>query len=136
MSLLLYVVFYALLAYVIVDIARTPREDVRTLTKAIWIVLALLLYPIGGVLWFVFGRPRSSALGRRRGMASRRDHPAFGGRFDIVESQRVAGPSLFRGHARTDRPTGPVGPDDDPEFLRELSERLRRENPDGPAPLL
>ncbi|WP_307873767.1 MULTISPECIES: PLD nuclease N-terminal domain-containing protein [unclassified Frankia] len=132
-TLLLYIVFYALLAYVIVDVARTPREDVRTLTKTIWIVLALLLYPIGGVLWFFFGRPRSSAVRRRRGMAARRDHPAYGGRFDIVESQRVAGPSLFRGRSRTGPPAGPVGPDDDPEFLRELTERLRRENPDGPA---
>jgi hypothetical protein len=131
-SLLLYAVFYAVLAYVIVDIARTPRERVRTLSKTIWIVLALLLYPIGGVLWFLFGRPRSSA--RRRGLAARRDHPAYGGRFDIVEPPRAAGPSLFRGRARTERPAGPVGPDDDPDFLRELSERLRRENPDGPTP--
>ena len=131
MSLLLYTVFYAVLAYVIVDVARTPREEIRVLTKPIWIVVALLLYPIGGVLWFVFGRPRSAA--RRR--AARREHPAYGGRFEVVEPRRLTGPRPLRPWSRGGQAAGPLGPDDDPEFLRELTERIRRENPDGPTAL-
>jgi hypothetical protein len=136
-GLLLYVVFYAVLVWVIVDIARTPRADVRVLSKPIWIVLTLLLYPIGGVLWFLFGRPRSSAVGRRRGLAARSDHPAYGGRrIDLPSARSGAGPGLFRPRGGTGQPAGPRGPEDDPEFLRDLAERLRRENPEGPAPLL
>lgn len=132
MSLLLYIVFYAVLAYVIVDVARTPREEIRVLTKPIWILVTLLLSPIGGgVLWFIFGRPRSAA--RRR--AARREHPAYGGRFEVIEPGRLAGPRPLRPWSRGDRFARPLGPDDDPEFLRELTERIRRENPDGPPAL-
>lgn len=32
------------------------------------------------------------------------------------------------------RPTGPLGPDDDPEFLRDLNRRSRRKDQGGSAP--
>jgi Phospholipase_D-nuclease N-terminal len=131
MGLLFYIVFYAVGIWVIVDIARTPRERIRMLTKPIWIAVALLLYPIGAVLWLLFGRPRASL--RRRGTAARREHPAYGGRFDVIGPQRPASPSPLRANVRADEPTVPRGPDDDPEFLNELAERLRRQNPDDPA---
>jgi hypothetical protein len=131
-GLLLYLVFYALLAYAIVDIARTPRREIRVLSKPIWIVIALLLPPLGGALWFIFGRPRS-AVRRRRGTAARRDHPAYGGRFEPVAADdfTASGPPRLR--RRAEEPGLPLGPDDDPEFLLELAERLRRQHPDGPA---
>ena len=139
MVLLLYVVVFAAMAYVIVDIARTPREDIRALSKPLWILIVLLfgllLGPLGCVLWFIFGRPRSKI--GRSGRAARREHPAYGGsgRWDALSSSRSAGLGRPRGRTRgAQRPDRPRGPDDDPEFLFELSERLRRQDPDGPAP--
>jgi hypothetical protein len=135
-TLLLYVVVYAIMAYTVLDIARTPRKDIRMLSKVIWIVLVLLFFLLGSVMWFLFGRPRSVL---RRGLGgfrleqqqqdARRQHPAYGGRFDALAT-RSEGIAAFFGAHDNDRPRGP---DDDPEFLRELSERLRRENPEGPS---
>lgn len=68
MVLLLYVVVCAAMAYVIVDIARTPRDNIRVLSKPVWIMIillfGLLLGPIGCVLWFIFGRPPGTCRNR------------------------------------------------------------------------
>ncbi len=49
----------ALYIWFIVDVARTPRTDVRTLPKFVWLILVLVLPLLGGVLWLIAGRPRS-----------------------------------------------------------------------------
>jgi len=134
MVFLLYLVIYSAMAYVILDIVRTPRSDVRMLPKLIWILFVVLLGPIGCALWLILGRPRS-AIGRGGARSSRRQHPAYGGtsRWNTVASPR-SGAGLTRGgprsRAQSDRPRGP---DDDPEFLRELTERISRQDPDDPA---
>ena len=99
-------VLLALAFYIwfIVDVIRTPRVSVRTLPKFVWLLLVVLIPLIGGVLWFIAGRPR-------------RERPRFMGR----------------------RRRGPVAPDDDPNFLRELdaaawSERMRRRRNGGADP--
>ncbi|WP_081438350.1 hypothetical protein [Pseudofrankia asymbiotica] len=139
MVLLLYVVVCAAMAYVILDIARAPRSGIRVLSKPVWIALVLLFGllfgPISCVLWFIFGRPRS-AIGRG-GARARREHPAYGGsgRWDAIPSHRSDGLGRARGRVHwLEQPDRPRGPDDDPEFLLELSERLRRQDPDGPSP--
>ena len=72
--------------YSIVDCALAERERVRGVPKAAWVAIVVVFAIIGGVLWFMIGRPR-------RGDRVRR---------------------------------GPVAPDDDPEFLKNL-ERDRRQ---------
>jgi hypothetical protein len=129
--ILIYLAFYAVTAYTVVDIARAPRDLVRTRLKVLWIILVLLFGLLGTALWFLVGRPGSPAR-RRRIRLERRDHPAYGGQRDGIPSSRVDAPSSLFGRHRA--ATRPLGPDDDPEFLQELSERLRRGNPDGPTP--
>ncbi len=102
-GVLLVLAFYI---WFIVDVLRTPRTTVRNLPKLVWFLIVLLIPILGGVLWFITGRPRS-------------DRPRFGGR----------------------RRRGPVAPDDDPNFLRQLDqeawkEKMRRRRDGGadPAP--
>ena len=103
----------ALQVYVLVDIARTPSDDVRTLPKPIWILVWLV--PLAGpIAWLALGRPQVG--------------PASGG--------GSSGPGSLGGPRK---PRGPSAPDDDPEFLRSLDERswsermerLRRERAEG-----
>lgn len=72
--------------YAAVDCIQTEESRQRNLPKLAWVVLILLFPPIGGIVWFVAGRPRGPYAGRQ-------------------------GP---RG------PSAPRGPDDDPDFLRNL----------------
>ena len=70
--------------------ASADRNSVRVLPKYVWVLLCLLITPIGGLLYLLFGRP-------------------------------IGGPG------RRQRPK-PAAPDDDPQFLRDLSERLRTDD--------
>jgi hypothetical protein len=78
-------VLLALYISFIIDVLRTPRLSARTLPKAVWLLLVILLPILGGVLWFLFGRPRpapGSRFGRRRGPAAPDDDPKFLKRID------------------------------------------------------
>lgn len=83
-----------------VECLQTDSTAVRTLPKAAWVVIICLAWFLGAVAWFVFGRPRATA--------------------------QVAGTTAARGPAR---PTRPMGPDDDPEFLARVRDELRRRQP-------
>ena len=57
-----FIIFAALVAvavtiYTLIDCARTDRHQVRSLPKAAWLVVILLLPLIGAGLWYVLGRP-------------------------------------------------------------------------------
>lgn len=84
------VALVAFTVYAVVDCIQTENDRVRNLPKIAWAALILLFTPAGGIAWFVAGRPRSSG-----------------------------GPSLPWGGPGT-RPPAPRGPDDDPDFLRNL----------------
>jgi hypothetical protein len=68
------VVFFTI--YALVDCLMTDRRRVRGIPKALWILVILVITPIGGILWLTLGKDRS--LG---GLANRRtapdDDPAF-----------------------------------------------------------
>jgi hypothetical protein len=70
--------------FVTVFAASANARQVRLLPKTVWVLLCLLLTPVGGILYILLGRPIDKA----------------------PETRQVA-------------------PDDDPEFLRNLSERLK-----------
>jgi phospholipase D-like protein len=76
--------------YALFEVLTTDEADVRSLSKFTWILLVLLTFWLGAILWLLFGRPR-------RGLLS----------------------------ARSRREPAPRGPDDDPDFLRNLDRRLR-----------
>jgi hypothetical protein len=99
------VIGLALLAfwlYCLLDVITTPEEGIRNLPKMLWVLIVVLLVTVGGVLWFLLGRPlhQQAHTVRQPGTGPRPGSPG-------------------------DRRAGPMGPDDDPEFLRNLDRRLR-----------
>jgi hypothetical protein len=81
--ILIYLGAVALTTWALLDVAQTPVESLRSLTKGTWALLVVVPY-VGPAAWFLLGTgPRRS--GER-----------------------------------------PIGPDDDPEFLRSLGQRRDR----------
>ena len=113
----------------LVDVAVTPAAELRTLTKPAWVLAIVFLSVFGAVAWLAAGRPA-----RRRTLLPRhlegppsfgpqdalRRHPAGRGMDPGIEAAPGPG-ALWAGEA----PRRPAGPDDDPEFLRELARRIR-----------
>lgn len=76
----------------IIDVLRTPRSEVRSLPKALWLVIVILLPIVGGVLWWFFGRsPRTGgSRWRRRSPVAPDDDPRFLKQLDAdVWSERM-----------------------------------------------
>lgn len=92
-----FIIELALLIYCLIDVIQTPDAEVRNLPKVAWILLILIIPLIGGVAWLVAGRPQ-------RGSARQVSWP----------STRTAGFPEY------ERPGRALGPDDDPDFLREM----------------
>jgi hypothetical protein len=78
--------------WAIFDAITTENDKVRNLPKVVWVFIVLLGLEVGALAWVLLGRPRK---------------------------QPFAGPrSALR--PRPNGPQGPVGPDDDPDFLRKI----------------
>ena len=73
---------------------------VRALPKWAWVLLCLLITPIGGILYLAFGRPVQGAASEQ-------------------SQQRFSPSSAPRPYGRA--------PEDDPAFMRELERRLREQ---------
>jgi hypothetical protein len=120
--------------YCLIDVIMTPQTELRSLTTMSWAVLVTVLPVIGGLAWLLGGRP---ARGWRAPMVPR--HLAGTSRIGPQEairrhpSGRAADPGAA-GWAQGQPVcpaaggTRPVGPDDDPDFLRELDRRIRGEH--------
>ena len=113
----------------LIDVAVTPASDLRSLTKPAWVLIIVCFSVFGAVAWLAAGRPDW----RRRAMLPRyfegapsmtqqealRRHPA-GRAMDPSIDARLGQPGVRAGEIpRT------MGPDDDPEFLEELTRRIR-----------
>ena len=98
---LLTIVEISLLVYCVLDVIRTPEDQVRNLPKLLWLLLVVLLPLAGGVAWLFAGRPAS------------------GGGRSVPYKGNTGQP-----------PRGPVragNPDDDEEFLRSLRRRAEEQ---------
>ncbi|HEY8589068.1 MAG TPA: PLDc N-terminal domain-containing protein [Naasia sp.] len=72
------VVAVAFMVYSLVDCSMTDSSRIRGPRKIVWIVLILLLPVLGGILWFVVGRGRTSgARTRATRTVAPDDDPAF-----------------------------------------------------------
>jgi hypothetical protein len=40
----------------IVDLARHPREEIRGLSKPLWVVIIIIFEVLGPVIYFIFGK--------------------------------------------------------------------------------
>lgn len=110
LAALLMLFLTVLWVYAFFDTLTSPGDEVRNLPKALWLVVIVILPPVGALLWFLFGRPRVEAVANTASVQT--------GSVDELD------PSDF---SRPTSHNGPVGPDDDPEFLRKLNRRI---NPD------
>lgn len=111
----------ALWIYAFVDCLNTPEKQVRNLPKVVWALIILLFGQVlvGPLAWFLAGRPRQSAPADADG-EGRGGGLGLGGGFGLG------------GSARQQRPKS-VAPDDDPEFLASLADRLRTQEAAQPG---
>ncbi len=62
--LVVYAVALVLLVYCALDVLSTPAASVRSLPKAVWFVLLVVLPLLGPLAWLYAGRPRRGATRR------------------------------------------------------------------------
>jgi len=107
---LITLVSIVLWVYAFFDALTTPAQEVRNLPKVLWMVVIALFMPVGSILWLFLGRPRQAAP-----VEGSAPSPAQAASADDLDPSDFAKPS--------DSPH-PLGPDDDPEFLRRLKRRI------------
>jgi hypothetical protein len=89
----------------LIDCLSVEQHEIRALPRFVWALIIVIFSPIGGIAWFVAGRPQ-----RADGRAG------------------IWGPG--NGSPDADRPRRELAPDDDPEFLGRLANRGREQNED------
>lgn len=94
-KVLLYALPLVLAVYALVDCVQTDESQVRGLPKLVWVVLIVLVWVVGPVTWLIAGKQRRPG-------------------------QLRAWPVTPRAGGGPARPTRPLAPDDDPDFLRSL----------------
>jgi hypothetical protein len=119
----------------LIDVAVTPASDLRSLTKFAWVLIIVCFSVFGATAWLIAGRPDW----RRRSMLPRylegapsmsqqeafRRHPA-GRSWDPSVDTRSGQSAIRAGEIPR-----PVGPDDDLEFLQELTRKIRDADSDA-----
>ncbi|MEU0563994.1 PLD nuclease N-terminal domain-containing protein [Nonomuraea sp. NPDC005983] len=84
--------------YSVFDVITTPEDDVRNVPKTLWLLIVALIPLLGGIFWLMYGRPNGPG--------------------EAWQAQRQP----------ASRQPAPKGPDDDPDFLRDLDRRMRGED--------
>jgi hypothetical protein len=105
---LLFLILVGLVVYTIIDVIKSDRDERSGVPAPLWILLILALPVVGSIGWLVASR---SARARRP------DGGSSGGGGGTRPTPPSRGPR---------RPSGPVAPDDDPEFLWRLAQQQRR----------
>ncbi len=62
---ILAVVVVAVTIYALADVIFTPRTRIRSLNKALWAIIVVVVTPVGAVLWFTLGKLRKPKPGER-----------------------------------------------------------------------
>jgi hypothetical protein len=108
--------------WAIFDSITADDTRIRIMPKVLWVIVVLLFFEFGALAWVAFGRPRkASSSGPRSGGTGGFGAGGFG-------RGGLGRGGLGRGGPGSGRPlgglraggTGPVGPDDDPDFLRTI----------------
>lgn len=106
----MFILWLALTLYALIDCIRTPKDNMPgKVPKILWILLILLFSPIGAIAWIIVSRVAAAE--------------AKGGVIEPnIWSSEESVPLSF---GRKPAPEQPSAPDDDPEFLEEVSRKLR-----------
>ena len=120
--------------YCLTDAARTPAAEFPGLPKLIWIAAIAATFILGAIAWYLTRNRRRRARRWPRTLAS---HVTLGEYYGAdwyqgrpltpAEAALARHPASQAKRAADPARAVPLGPDDDPEFLRQLSERIRRE---------
>jgi hypothetical protein len=113
----------------LIDVAVTPASDMRSLTKSGWVLMLVFFSVFGATAWLIAGRPDwrrhsmfprylegAPTIGQQEAL---RRHPA-GRAWDPAIAAQLDQP-----YVRASEIPRPMGPDDDLEFLEELTRRIR-----------
>ncbi len=95
----------AILVVALIDCLSVEEHEIRALPRVAWAFIILLFSPVGGIVWFVAGRPERTP----------------------------SGAGTWRpgsGFPEAERPRRELAPDDDPEFLSRLAKRERAQDED------
>ena len=111
---LLFVALLGLVVYSIIDVWRSEADERYGVSRVLWVLLIVLVPVLGAIAWLV---ARSQARARGAGGGS-------GGSGGSRPRPPRPGPR---------KPSGPLAPDDDPEFLWRLEQRQRRADAAGRA---
>ncbi|MGW3950144.1 PLD nuclease N-terminal domain-containing protein [Streptomyces sp. NPDC004752] len=98
LRLLMYLVPLALTIFALIDCLNTPEDEARHLPKIAWVFIILLFWIVGPIAWLAAGKVRQPPANGRTPSEWHRNH-----RFEQV------------------------APDDNPEFLKSLSEENKRD---------
>jgi hypothetical protein len=113
--------------YCLTDALLTPEAGFGSPAKKTWIVLIAVMFVLGAAAWLLAGRPSRYPAGRAAGFVPRGSE-ALGPEAEAALLRHPAG------RWRLDGPpaeAGPTGPDDDPEFLRQLDSVIRNSREPG-----
>jgi hypothetical protein len=117
---LLFIVGIIFWLWALFDALTADAAKTRYLPKLLWLLIILVFMELGALAWVFLGRPRKVA-----------NTPGGGGFFSGTP-QDGSGGQIFGGgvgafgqRPRSTKPgagpkRGPIGPDDDPDFLRGL----------------
>jgi hypothetical protein len=105
--------------YALVDCARTGGPELRLLPKPVWLLVILILAPLGGVLYLVAGRAAEGVEEPGPRPLAPDDDPEFLRRLDLERRRRLADEQRRRrraqpgegGNAQKDAPGDAEGDD-------------------------
>ncbi|MTK02026.1 PLD nuclease N-terminal domain-containing protein [Micromonospora sp. CP22] len=98
--ILLFLVQVVLAVCALISCLSAEEDGIRHLPRIAWLLIILFFPLVGSIAWFVAGRERTA----------------------------VGGSTSWAPGARPAERSRPVAPDDDPEFLRSIEERSRKED--------
>lgn len=104
------IVLFAFWVFCLIDVIMTDESLCRNLQKTWWLIIVLLLFDVGAVLWLVAGRPWPGSAGPD--LPYRGNRGNRGGGFPEYER-----PGRFAA----------TTPEDDEEFLRRCRERAEEQ---------
>lgn len=115
---LLSMAYFVFFVYCLLDVVLSEPALVRNLPKLVWVFIVVIVPLAGGIAWLVAGRPEQATAApgstRSRGRGNGRN-------------------ASTRGNRARRREPPPMGPEDDPDFLRRLDEQLRDRGTDDEA---
>lgn len=106
--------------YCLTDAALTPAVEYRGISKGTWIYIISATFIVGALAWLIARRSRRSKSWVTCSTGYTRYSP-----WATADAAVARHPAARAKQPPPDRHHVPQGPDDDPEFLRQLDRRIR-----------